>query len=379
MLLSGIGEAVCQSPIGDRRLRLDVIFEDHPRFSMGQLRRHGMFVSDVSELAFKIGEAIVSIRYYTEDDTLLLKWKSNGFEDGRLIGLTFAELKFGGRRYFVCPLTGKRTSELHLVGGKWGCRQAFPRLTAKNGSPTQRFELRLRRWRAQLLGEDGYAQAKGKRRARIIEELKLIPYVVNRFPELGQIFSQEADRAIQDKRRQARASVRVDELSTAQALSAGADVPTLGVLDGHRVLGAEILVRRIPQPGGHPLVAAIAELESHAALDVRALARIGLGQTALTTHGLLWRRTDGTEIARALLVVDFQLPDRPFLAIWSLMGADGAKPTQFVRLVPSATAGRWFLECPVLGTRCDILFLRAGRFASAKANRLVHRSQRKAT
>ena len=63
----------------------------------------------------------------------------------------------------------------------------------------------------------------------------------------------------------------------------------------------------------------------------------------------------------------------------SLFGLEGAIPPQFVRLVPSATKGRWFLECPLLGTRCDVLYLRGHRFASAKANRLVHRSQRKSS
>lgn len=37
----------------------------------------------------------------------------------------------------------------------------------------------------------------------------------------------------------------------------------------------------------------------------------------------------------------------------------------------------WVFRCPVLGTRHDILFLRDGQFASAKAQRLVHASQRK--
>ncbi|GAC1579843.1 MAG: hypothetical protein NVS3B5_13170 [Sphingomicrobium sp.] len=82
---------------------IDVVFEGHPRISTGLLRRHGMFVSDVSELAFSIGEVVVFVRYYTEDGTLYLKWKSSGCDEAQLIGLCFADLKFSDRRYFVCP------------------------------------------------------------------------------------------------------------------------------------------------------------------------------------------------------------------------------------------------------------------------------------
>lgn len=359
-------------------MRIDIVLESHPRISMGLLRRHGMFVSDVSELAFKIGEAVVFVRYYPEDNALRLTWKSSSYDQQQLIGLGFTKLKFGDRRYFICPLTGKRTSELHLVGGNFGCRQAHARLSAKNGSPTQRFELRISRWRAQLLGEQGYVRVRGKTRNRIIQKLKPIPFILGRFPELAPVFHDESARPVREARCRARSSRRADAMSMASAMSAGRSLTTSDVLNAHANLAAEIWLASIPKPSGHPLVATRAELESHAALDVRALAAIGLGKVVLAAHGLVWRLPDGTEIARALLVVDFRVADRPFLAVRSITGVDGAIPAQFVRLVPSATAGRWFLECPLLGTRCDILFLRGRRFASAKANRLVHRSQRKA-
>ena len=58
----------------------DVVFEGHPRISMALLRRHGMFVSDVTELAFSIGEVVVFVRYYTEENTLYLRWNSSDSE-----------------------------------------------------------------------------------------------------------------------------------------------------------------------------------------------------------------------------------------------------------------------------------------------------------
>ena len=360
-------------------MRIDVVFEGHPRISMGLLRRHGMFVSEVSELTFKIGEAVVFVRYLMEDDTLQLTWKSSGYEDQQLIGFGFAALRYGDRRYFVCPLTRKLTSELHLVGGKFGCRQAHARLGAKNGSPTQRFELRISRWRAQLLGGQGYARVRGKARTRLIEKMRSIPYILSRFPDLAPVLHEETARPVREARRRARASMRADAMSMAAALSAGRSLPTCDILTAHGNLEAEFWLANIPKPSGKRLEAPLAELEAHAALDIRVLAAIGLGKVALAAHGLVWRRPDGMEIARVLLIVDFRVADRPFLVVRSLIGVEGAIPTQFVRLVPSARAGRWFLECPLLGMRCDILFLRRGRFASAKANRLVHRSQRKAT
>lgn len=337
-----------------------------------------MFVSDVRLLVFEFGRVDVSIRYYPEDNDLSFVWKSNKTEKMEIIKLELVSLKYGSRKYFICPLSGKRTSELHLVNDTLGCRQVHPRLSVNNGSPTQRSELRIRRWRAQLLGEQGYVRVKGKMRTRIVQRLKAVPYITNRFPELDQKFYEEEQHQISDARRKAQVSMRSGALSLASAFSAGRNIETLGALDGHGARAPEIWLASIAEPSGEVLNAPVAELEAHAALDVRSLAAIGLGKTALAAHGLLWRHCDGTEFGRAVLVVDFRLADHPFLAVRSLDGADGAIPVQLVRLVPSATEGRWFLECPLLGTRCDILFLRAGRFASAKANRLVHRSQRKA-
>ena len=358
-------------------MRIDVVLESHPRISMGLLRRHGMFVSDVSELAFQIGRTIVFARYYVEDDTLFLRGKSSYYDQSQLIGFEFAKLKFGDRRYFVCPLTRKRTSELHLVGGNFGCRQAHARLSAKNGSPTQRFEVRIGRWRDRLLGEKGYARARGKTRAQLVEKLKAIPFILMRFPDLAPVFHEESARPICEAKRRARASMRADAMTMTSALDAGRSLPTADVLDAHGNLMVELWLASIPKPSGKSLEAPLAELEAHAALDIRALAAIGLGEVELAAHGLVWRLSDGAEIARAILIADFRVADRPVLVARSLVGPEGAIPPQFVRLVPSAMKGRWFLECPLLGTRCDVLYLRGHRFASAKANRLVHRSQRK--
>ena len=359
-------------------MRIDVHFEGHPRISMGLLRRHGMFVSEVNELTLKIGEVIVFARYSREHDNLILTCRSNDCDRQKWIELDYAKLKFGYRRYFLCPLTQKRASEIHLVDGKFGCRQAHARLSAKNGSPAQRIEMRIDRWRAQLLGVKGYARARGQTRTRIIEKLRPIPLILDRFPELEPVFYEERCRALGEARRKARASARADALSMASALSAGRPLKIAEALKEHSRVPAEMWLESTPKPSGNLLEAAPAVLEAHAALDVRALAAVGLGRTKLEAHGLLWLLADGTEIARAVLVVDFREGVQPFLALRSLSTQDGDVPAQIIRLAPSATTGRWFLECPILGKRCDILYLRGHCFASAKANRLVHRSQRSA-
>ena len=103
-------------------MRIDIALGGHPRISMGLLGRHGTFVSDVRDLAFKLGEGVVLVRFYCEHVTLRFTWKSSVYDQHQLIAMGSSELKFDSGRYFVCPLMGRLTSELHLVGGKFGCR-----------------------------------------------------------------------------------------------------------------------------------------------------------------------------------------------------------------------------------------------------------------
>src|SRR5436190_506250 len=82
---------------------------------------------------------------------------------------------------------------------------------------------------------------------------------------------------------------------------------------------------------------------------------------------------------RSLLIADFRDALEPFLVLD--IGREGTSSfrRQLIPLVatnPGTKGTRWYLQCPVTHKRGDYLLLRNGLFASAKAHRLVHRSQR---
>lgn len=84
---------------------------------------------------------------------------------------------------------------------------------------------------------------------------------------------------------------------------------------------------------------------------------------------------EGRALRFSLLV-----PLEPGVAEWIYVRGDSesARPPQrqVFRTTRTATRRRLFV-CPVEGTRCERLYYRNGYFASARAQRLTQRSQRK--
>ena len=56
---------------------------------------------------------------------------------------------------------------------------------------------------------------------------------------------------------------------------------------------------------------------------------------------------------------------------------DGERHEQVLEIVPGGQKyPKYYFVCPITGARADTLYYRDGRFASAKAQRLIHASQR---
>lgn len=120
---------------------------------------------------------------------------------------------------------------------------------------------------------------------------------------------------------------------------------------------------------------ALIKLERCPALDARVLSRIWAGGGASLTT-LVWPAgmEDATQF---LLAADFSDASAPSVGLCRLSPGGPGFQSLTVEAAGPYKPGNWVFRCPVLGTRHDVLFLRDGQFASAKAQRLVHASQRK--
>ena len=128
----------------------------------------------------------------------------------------------------------------------------------------------------------------------------------------------------------------------------------------------------LPEPRDRFGNSPIAYLEDQISLDIRWLARKWkLDDSGVWARRLAWRRL------KAVLIVDFRDTDNPLIALRQIEGRTGEQfEDLIIKLVPSAFKSRWFMQCPLSGRRCDVLYWRDDVFASARAARYVHGSQR---
>jgi hypothetical protein len=196
------------------------------------------------------------------------------------------------------------------------------------------------------------------------------------YPDIIPLLRAQARREIGRKRKAAKPR-HWQELTTAHALGLGAAVPMPSIEGGSLTTG--LLYIEGAQRPQTPSVAddEVGILEQHPALDVRVLSR--RWKEALSgrwAHTLEW--PDDRGIAEMVVAVELEDPEGPHsLVITRLRG--GAKTIQKIGLCPMpAEAGgtRWFFLCGPTGRRCEVLSLRNKFFASPKAQRLVHQSQR---
>ena len=280
--------------------------------------------------------------------------------------------KDGPRRYFVCPAKGTRCRELHFYKGRFVSRRAVPGLNPDKPSVTHRREVKLIRMRERLLGLDGKAPARGEVRDRILATFQQIPFVLIQWPDLKPLFEAQDQMRQRRRRRIARREYTTDAQDTRLALwdggRAGLKYNLVGYLSHSP---SEYLETAAPQKDRF-LNAPLERIDGRPSLDLRVLAKKWvIDDTATWSSPILWPSLWG------LLIVDFRDPAQPFLWLGSLQTPQGRQlPEQIIRLVPSAHKGRWYMECPLSGRRCEILFFRDGVFASPKAARLVHGSQR---
>ncbi len=116
-------------------------------------------------------------------------------------------------------------------------------------------------------------------------------------------------------------------------------------------------------------------LDDHPRLDMRTLINAGHAVSGQRSSAVIdW--ADATPLIDGLrFVIDLRTSVEPHIELE--MMRQGQPTYQSLRLMHRGPGGRsrWCFVCPVSGTACEVVALRYGRFASAKAQRLVNRSQ----
>lgn len=356
-------------------MRLDASLNMPPCLELRLIRQLGL-LDRCGRAGLVIDDIKLLVESYPPDDKIFITMIADdkAFINEISLGVTYLT---GGKKRtsFICPITGAHCRKLYLSHVGFASRQGTPGLNHSNSSPVQRHEQKLLRMRDRLLGLDGRGPARGRNRERLIDGLRKEPLIQLRWPELDEAFWNASQKQARTESRPLRSSHRSSHASTAAALKAGQPAAAVD-LDPYLTLPSAALNNRLPLPSGYPRQLPVAILEGHPSLDIGVLgAFLRPLEFELCGHFLRWNDQAGNLLCEMLAIFDLRSPDQPLL---SLQSPDGAHfhLQQLIRLFPRASDRRWYMECPILGTRHDLLFLRDGDFASAKGNRLVHRSQR---
>jgi hypothetical protein len=350
-------------------------FDSHPQIAIGHLKRSGMLNRQSAKRAFESGGIAFVLSHNNPQHILTITWSrgNQAFKQEILIGNKLLQL--GYRYYFQCPITRELTDRLHLIDGRWGSRGAFRGRISASPSRAQRRLERVDQWLNELFGREGFRKVSGKRRTEIIGKLWLEPMITFRHPELSSLFAVEAERSCRPENQQLRC--RTGAMSTFGAVSKGADLDLPSVKER---LATWLSRREVDNldPEHAPLTSPLDFLDDYPALDLRSLSRLGFLKSPLAGFTLKWVDLSGKQKASAVVLVDQSTAARPFLLVQPIDGAS-AVVEHVIELIPKAAGSRAHLRCPRSGQHKDVLFLREGIFASARANRLHHRSQRKST
>lgn len=269
------------------------------------------------------------------------------------------------RYYFRCPVTFRRCSHLFYHAGRFVSRRACYGYNRWSSSRRQRRE--TLEWSAycQVMGINGYPPARGERRSSAILFLQSQAFIWVRYPELVPVFRAHEEKLERAALRTLRSNLHQGSPDANRSANyirpltqEEIDACLTDSQDGSfSRAGAEL-------PNDLP----VAFREDHPVLDVGALVRLlkpfygdACGQLIAWSTGL-----------QAKVLLDLRSYAKPRLTIHRVGGATTPEP-QVIELV---RGGRWYMRCPIAGTRHDLFFYRHATFASPKALCLVHRSQR---
>ena len=346
-------------------------YETHPKIVMDLLVRHGVF-DRIEFFGFVSGSSNMLVLYRPSRQQISVSIETDCGVIRQMIDVGFARTKSGSKPYFVCPDSGARCQELHFYETHFVSRKMHPEINVDKPSPAHRRAAKLHAMRDRLLGQDGLPPVTARERVELLAKLVREPFVKVRFPELAETIDHYLDWVHKYRRRRARMAMAPKADPSASALNLGYLYTDPIDLSIHLARSPREWLETLPEPRDRFGNSPIAYLEDQISLDIRWLARKWkLDDSGVWARRLAWRRL------KAVLIVDFRDTDNPLIALRQIEGRTGEQfEDLIIKLVPSAFKSRWFMQCPLSGRRCDVLYWRDDVFASARAARYVHGSQR---
>lgn len=351
--------------------------EKRPRISIRLLKREGILARPFGDVVIDTAGLDVRVTVMC-DSYALFAWKDEGRLWEQEVTLCDIPLRFGKRRAFECRALLQPCFDLYLTRYGWVSAKGGGLLRASNRSGRIGRQLvRLDRIRARLLGLDGTPKARGANRTRLLAELRSIPFGTWHIPE-AEFMVADYDHA---KRLEAAKPYRsrraTSPRSTEAALEAGLSDPFLGSDSTMAPFLLKEAASSHPSQLDNDALSKrpLKVLESTAALDARVLSKL-LSRDRPWCGTLIWPAPAMEGATRFVLVADLKDRHDPRLAIKRTGPAGSSWQILRVQRASDYKPNNLVFICPVLGTRHDVMFLRDGFFASPKAQRLIHRSQR---
>lgn len=351
--------------------------EEQPRIPIRLLKREGLLEGDGGRMMLRTAGLDVVVGCM-DSSNALIAWKDEDQVQQERVSLSFNYLRFGERPVFLCPRTGENCYDLYLWRGRWASAEGHGLLHAtRHGSRLDRRRAKLQSINARLEGLEGLPKARGATRARLVDRALTVPYATHLVGDLQSSCASEDRKRQKAAARRFRSTRKRGPCSTEAAAAGGEAQPYRGVCSNDpRGMLAIIRGHRHQAPDRAALSARpLLRLEDRPALDARVVSRTwATAKSTLTT--LVWPMS--MEGARQfVLAADFSDPSAPSVGLCRLSPDGPGFQSLTVEAAGPYKPGNWVFVCPVLGTRHDMLFLRDGLFASAKAQRLVHASQRR--
>lgn len=346
--------------------------EDYPSVDIGLLKRRGLFAGSGHAVEVKLDEAGFQFERRTHREITVKR--ISGGSPVRL-GIETRPLRYGERRYFVCPKSGGRATKLYLVEGEFASREGhgLVHLTTTR-RPSDIARAKTVHVSTRLSGAAlGKGPARGRRKKVLVQELAAVGSAKWIDPAAAQVIHRDRLRS-KSRRLQDEAERWSEGSSTRYALEHGRAGEDGWTEEEVLEFLAEPLERAVKGVLETSTLDDLTPdwLASRARLDVRSLDHAGLFEVD-DLHGaaLRWDRSSTGVINYVLMAADFRDAYHPFLLILSRDTYDRVDHLQIISI--EYCAGRWYFRCPISGSRRTTLYLREGLFGSDKALKLRKR------